>query len=120
MLELDEIKSLHDKAYDSNQVTRERAADDQVFYWVTNWDDNLLGESQLQYRGEFNILRKAGRQIIADLRSNPIQIDFEPKADSREDGADLLDGLYLSDDRVNTTLESYDNASHEAVVCGGS
>jgi hypothetical protein len=118
MLEHDEIKRLHDKAYTHNQVTRERAADDMLFYWITQWDDNNLGETTLSYRGEFNILRKAGRQIIADLRSNPIQIDFNPKADSRDDGADLIDGLYLADDRVNTTLESYDNASSEAVVCG--
>lgn len=118
MLEHREIKKLHDKAYTHNQVTRERAADDMLFYWITQWDDNNLGETTLSYRGEFNILRKAGRQIIADLRANPIQIDFNPKADSREDGADLIDGLYLSDDRVNTTLESYDNASSEAVVCG--
>lgn len=118
MLELDEIKSLHDKAYTAGQITRERAADDMVFYWVTQWDDNLLGDSQLQYRGEFNILRKAGRQISADLRSNPIQIDFSPKAGSRENEADVLDGLYLTDDRVNTTLEAYDNAVGESMVCG--
>ena len=118
MLELKDIKRMHDKAYLNGQTTRERAADDMVFYWVTQWDDALLGDSSLAYRGEFNILRKAGRQIIADLRSNPIQIDFQPVDDVREDGADLIDGLYLSDDRVNTSLESYDNASLEAVVCG--
>lgn len=118
MLELKELKELHDKAYNYNTVTRERAADDMIFGWVTQWDDNLLGEAQLQYRGEFNILRKAYRQIIADLRANPVQVDFEPVDEGRDDGADLLDGLYLSDDRVNTTLESYDNAASEAVVCG--
>ena len=72
MLEHSEIKKLHDKAYTHNQVTRERAADDMLFYWITQWDDNTLGDSTLSYRGEFNILRKAGRQTIADLRSNPI------------------------------------------------
>ena len=118
MLELKDIKRMHDKAYLNGQTTRERAADDMVFYFISQWDDTLLGESSLSYRGEFNILRKAGRQIIADLRSNPIQIDFQPVDDEREDGADLIDGLYLSDDRVNTSLESYDNASLEAVVCG--
>ena len=118
MLTLDELKTLHDKAYNSGQVTRERAADDMLFYHVTQWDDNLLGQSQLQYKGEFNVLRKAGRQIIADLRSNPVQIDFEPKSESRDDGADLIDGLYRSGDRVNTTIESYDNAQLETVVCG--
>lgn len=117
-MDLDELKTLHDKAYDQNTITRERAADDMVFAFITQWDDSLLDTTQLQYRGEFNILRKAQRQIIADLRANPVQVDFEPKADSRDDGADLLDGLYLSDDRVNTTIESYDNAQQEAVVCG--
>lgn len=117
-LDLVEIKRLHDKAFNTNTITRERAADDSLFYWVTQWDDQLLGESQLQYRGEFNVLRKAGRQIIADLRSNPVQVDFEPKAESRDDGADLIDGLYRSDDRINTSMEAYDNAMGEAVVCG--
>lgn len=118
MLELKDLKDLHDKAYSKGIITRERAADDMVFYWVTQWDDSLLDTTQLQYRGEFNILRKAGRQIVSDLRANPVQVDFEPKADSREDGADLLDGLYLSGDRVNTSIEAYDNATGESVVCG--
>jgi len=118
MLELTELKKLHDKWYNGNTVTRERGADDLVFYWVTQWDDNLLGETQLQFRGEFNILRKAGRQIISDLRSNPVQVDFEPTISGRDDTSDLLDGMYRSDDRVNTTQEAYDTASMECVACG--
>jgi hypothetical protein len=118
MLTLKKLKDLHDKAYCYGQETRLRAADDTLFAWVTQWDDSTLGESSLQYRGEFNVLRKAYRQIVADLRSNPIQIDFVPASESRDDGADILDGLYLTDDRANTTLEAYDNAVSEAVVCG--
>lgn len=118
MLTLKKLKDLHDKAYCYGQETRLRAADDMLFAWVTQWDDSTLGESSLQYRGEFNVLRKAYRQIVADLRSNPVQVDFVPRSESREDGADVLDGLYLTDDRANTSLESYDNAVSEAVVCG--
>lgn len=118
MLTLTELKRLHDKMYTHNQVTRERAADDMLFYHITQWDDNLLGQAQLQYRGQFDVLRKAGRQIMADLRANPVQVDFEPKDEGRDDGADLLDGIYRADDRVNTSREAYDNASSEAVVCG--
>lgn len=118
MLTLTKLKEMHDLAYCYGQETRLRAADDMMFAWITSWDDTTLGESSLQYRGEFNVLRKAYRQIVADLRSNPIQVDFVPKSESRDDGADVLDGLYLTDDRANTTLESYDNASSEAVVCG--
>ncbi|MFW0778452.1 MAG: portal protein [Rickettsiales bacterium] len=117
-MDLKTLKTLHDKAYNHGQVPREQASDDLVFYYVTQWDDNLLGESQLQYRGQFDIVRKAGRQIIGDLRGNPVQVDFQPINDTREDAADLLDGLYLSDDRCNSSIESYDVAQNEMVVCG--
>ena len=117
-LELDKLKKLHDKAFNANTVTRERAADDMIFFFVTQWDDQILEESQLAYRGEFNILKKAGRQIISDLASNPVQVDFEPIDDTRDDAAELLDGIYRTDDNNNVTIDSYANAKQEAVVCG--
>lgn len=117
-LTLDELKTMHDKAYNANTVTRERMSDDLVFYWITQWDDQLLSEAELSYRGQFDVLRKAGRQIMSDLRSNPIQVDFEPKDVDNEDGGDLMDGLYRSADRKNVSMESYDYASQDAVVCG--
>ena len=117
MLEHEDIIKMHDAAYQRGQVTRERAADDLVFAWVTQWDDQLLGESQLQYRGEFNILRKAMRQIISDLKSNPVQIDFEPVGDNYN-AADMMDGIYRTSTRKNTSLESFGNAIQEAVVSG--
>ena len=117
-MDLEEIKKLFDQDYTHNQTTRRKAADDRLFSRVTQWDDTLLESTQLAYKGEFNILRKATRDILSDLRSNPVQIDFEPKADSRSDGADLLDGLYLTDDRMNVSIESYDNGCEESVDCG--
>lgn len=118
MLDLKEIKEAFDGDYEHNQTTRIKAADDLFFARVSQWDSSLLNESTLAYKGEFNIVRKATRHILADLRANPVSIDFEPKAESRADGAELLDGLYLSDDRTNTTMEAYENAMQEAVDCG--
>jgi len=117
-LKLKELKELQDSAFNNGVITREGAADDMVFYWVTQWDDISLAETELQYRGEFNILRKAGRQIMADLRANPIQLNFDAKDPDREDGADLVDGLYLSHERLNTCQEAFNNADGEAIVCG--
>ena len=117
MLDHKEIMTFHDAAYQRGQVTRERAADDLVFAWVTQWDDQLLGESQLQYRGEFNILRKAMRQIISDLEDSPIQIDFEPVGDNYN-AADMMDGIYRTTCRMNSSIESFSNAIQEAVVSG--
>jgi hypothetical protein len=117
-LELDDIKRLHDKAYTANQMTRERAAEDMVFYWITQWDDTVLQGSQLAYRGEFNILRKAGRQIQSDLAENPVQIDFVPRDEKREDSAEVLDGMYRADLQKNTSIEAFKNAESENIVCG--
>lgn len=118
MLELDDIKKMHDRAYEANQVTREQASNDLIFYWVTQWDDQLLNDSQLQYRGEFNILRKAGRDVMAGLRSNPVQPDFHPKDEDRKDDAELMDTVYRAADRKLSSQEAYDSASQDAIVCG--
>ena len=118
MLTLKELKEKHDKAYEAGQVTRERAANDMVFYYVTQWDTSLLAASQLAYRGEFDLLKKAGRKIVADLAMNSVQIDFEPVEGTRKDSAELVDGVYRAGDTHNTSIEAYEMAKNEAVVCG--
>lgn len=117
-LELDELKELHQKAFTHNQTTRINAADDTLFAFVTQWDSSYLDQSQIAYKGEFNIVRKGQRKILSDLRSNPVQLDFEPTATSREAEPELISGLYLTDDVKNTSIEAYENAAQECVVCG--
>ncbi len=117
-MQLKDLQSDFDKDYNANQTTREQAASDQVFYWVTQWDDQLLTNTPLQYRGQFDILRKAGRQILADLRANPVQPDFKPKDDNRADDAEILDGYYRAEDRRLMSQEAYNMAVQDAVVCG--
>lgn len=117
-MELKTLKKMFDKAYQSGQTTREKAADDLIFYWITQWDDQLLNTVPLQYRGQFDILRKAGRKILADLRANPVQPDFKPKDEARTDDAEIIDGIYRAEDRSLATQEAYDYASQDAVVCG--
>jgi len=117
-MELKQLQTLHEKAYNHGQDTREKAADDLVFYWVTQWGDEDLNTVPLQYRGQFDILRKAGRQILSDLRSNPVQPDFKPKDEARTDDAEVLDGIYRAADRQLDSQEAYDYAQQDAVVCG--
>ena len=117
-LDHDEIMQLHDKAWNRGQITRERAADDLVFYHVTQWDDNYLNDSQLQYKGEFNIIRKAGRQILADQNNLDVTPDFEPLGDTTQEDADTMDGLYRSAMLNNVSHEAIENASQECMVCG--
>lgn len=117
-LELKQLKRMHEKAYIANQIPRERSSNDLVFYWVTQWDNEILQSSQLGYRGEFDILRKAGRQILSDLTSNPVQVDFVPVNETKTDSAELADGLYRSGLQKNTSIEAFENAETENVVCG--
>jgi hypothetical protein len=118
MLELEELKQLHDKAYQNGYDTRLKAADDSLFAWITQWDDTYLEESDLGYRGEFNICRKAMRQILTDLILNPVQVDFDPVDDTDDTAANLMDGMYRADMRNNASQEAKQNASQESVVCG--
>ena len=117
-LDHEEIMRNTDRAYEANQDTREVAANDMVFYHVTQWDEGLLYGTNLSYRGEYNIVKKAGRQILSDLAASPVQINFQPEDMEREDGAELLDGLYRTDDQDNCSIEAYENSKQETVVCG--
>ena len=121
MLDLDEIKRLHDKAFTTAQQTREQAANDMVFAYITQWDDEFLDNSQLQFRGEFYIVRKATRDTLAQLNSRPVQVDFEPidtMEDKGNETADLMDGLYRTTTRKNISRNAFQVARQESVVCG--
>lgn len=117
-LTLTELKTLHDKAFLSGQITRENASNDMVFYYLTHWDDATLAGSNLSYKGQFDILRKSGRSIMADLAENEVQVDFEPVDYTKDDAADLIDGMYRTDSQNNMSIEAFSRAKNEAVVCG--
>lgn len=118
MLDLKQLKDMQDKAYESGYDTRLKAADDMLFAWVSQWDDSFLQSSDLSTRFEFNIIRKAQRQILTDLILNPIQVDFDPVDDTFEEASDIMDGAYRADMRNNKSQEAKKNANQESVVCG--
>lgn len=118
MLEITELKKLHDKAYTQSQQTREMASDDIIFANVTQWDDQLLNASQLQYRGEFNIINKAIKQVVADVTSNPVSVNFESTDQDRSDAGELMTGIYRTSEKDNCSIEAFDNGLREAVICG--
>lgn len=113
-----EIKEYFDKDYQYSKTTRERGADDLVFYWITQWDENSINTTQLSYRGQFDILRKAGRGISADLATNPVQVDFFPTNEERDDAGEFADGLYRAGLQNNVSMEAFSNAEQETIVCG--
>lgn len=117
-LKYEEIAAMVEKDYDSAYEMSQTAANDRVFYFLTQNDDWILENTTLGYLGQFDLLRKAGRQIISDGEENPVQLDFVPVDDEREDGADLLDGMYRTDDNNNQSIEAYANGRLDQIVCG--
>ena len=53
-----------------------------------------------------------------DLALNPVQADFLPTTGTNEDAASTIDGLYRADDNRNLSIEAYEIAKNETVVCG--
>ena len=117
-LELKQLKEMHEKAYTYGQQNRQDASDDMVFKFVNQWGGNLADDFLGSYRGEFDELTKAIKKIISDLYMNPVQVDFEPLNEAAEQSADMLSGVYITEDGKNTSIEGYENAEQETVVCG--
>lgn len=117
-LVLKQLKDKHDKGYTHNQATRERAASDAVFYWVTHWGESGFNDIHLTYKGQFDVLRKAGRDILGDLEANPVSIDFSPEDETSDDSADLADRYYRAGTSQNISIEAFSNAKADIVVCG--
>lgn len=116
-MDLAKVKKLHDAAYIGGQDTRQQAADDAVFYYLDQWGAGFE-DAQLSYRGVFDLLRKACRQILADLDLNPVQVDFSAKGETPPTTVELVDGLYRREDKTNSSLEAYKTA-REAAIIGG-
>ena len=114
----EEIKKFTEKGYTSGQVNREEAADDNIFYWITHWSGDLFEGSNLPYKGEFDLLRKAGRSIIADLKQNEVSADFEPIGNVSDGADELIKGKYLDGQSDNSTIEAFQNADQEIISCG--
>ena len=120
MPDIEDIKAMHDRAFEKNQQTREDAANDMVFCWISQWDDSLLGDSQLEYRGEFNIIRKGLRHVLSLLANRDVQVDFEPIETSinSDELSDVMDGLYRTTIRKLESREAFRIGRQETVSCG--
>ena len=96
MIEFSRILELHDQAWTASTTSRERGADDLMFSRVTQWDDPFLN-IDLEYRGQFDLIRKARREFLSEMRANPVQVSYLAGLDGTEEGADLLEGKYRFD-----------------------
>lgn len=116
-LELRDILKKHDNAYIASQQNRERAANDLLFARWTHWDDDYLCD-QLEFRGEFDLLKKARRKNISELRANPVQVSFIPSIDGEEKTAAVLEKKYRYDMSSQSARSCLVMAQQDQVDCG--
>ena len=112
-----DVLKLHDEAFISSQDTREKAADDLLFARVTQWDDPYLN-TQLEYRGQFDQIRKARRQNLSEMRANPVQVTYIPGRDGDEDTAELLERKYRFDMSTPAAKQAALIAQQDQLDCG--
>lgn len=118
--EADKLKQIldrQDSAWCATQDVRERASDDLVFARVTQWDDSLEWCS-LEYRGEFNLIWKERQRLLSEMRANQIDPVFRPIDGADPDAGDLLNGMYRTDMRNNSSKESVDVAVEDMIDAG--
>lgn len=101
----------------SNEV-RTDATNDIFFCRISQWDDWLQDYTTLQYRGQFDVLRKEIRRVISEMRKSPIEVMYRPLDGADPDAADVLMGMYRADMRNNSSREAVNIAVRDQIECG--
>ncbi|MGL5280364.1 MAG: portal protein [Plesiomonas shigelloides] len=113
-----EIMTNFDRDWSNSNEVRTDATNDIYFCRITQWDDWLQDYTTLQYRGQFDVLRKEIRRVISEMRKNPIEVMYRPLDDADPDAADTLMGMYRADMRNNSSLEAVNIAVRDQIECG--
>ncbi|NIH21849.1 portal protein [Providencia heimbachae] len=115
---LDKILRKFDLDYSAAENARKEARNDLFFSRVSQWDDWLESYVTLQYRGQFDVVRPMVRKLVAEMRKNPIEVQYRPKDNAPVDAADILMGMYRTDMRNNSSKIAVNVAVREQIECG--
>ena len=118
MLNIEEIKQLHNAAYIHGQSNREEASDDLLFSRYTQWDETFRNYTSLRIRMQFDLIRKGRRHLISQMRENQIDVKFRPLDGADADAADILEGMHRADMNNVVSKEAVDVAVGDQVDCG--
>lgn len=115
---LEKILRKIDLDYSASENARTEARNDLFFSRVSQWDDWLESYVTLQYRGQFDVVRPMVRKLVAEMRKNPIEVQYRPKDNAPADAADILMGMYRTDMRNNSSKIAVNVAVREQIECG--
>lgn len=117
-IEIDDILKKFDADYTANAELRKEVDNDNIFCWITQWDDWMNDFSSLEYKGQFDIIRSEVRRIIAEMLRNPVEVSFRAMAGASQDSSDILQGMYRTDMRDNRSRNAVKIAIRNQVVSG--
>lgn len=115
---LEELRDHYQEDREYNADTRQEAQDLLHFYFISHYTEEWRNALPLKFQGQFDTIKKAGRKIISDLSSQDIQADFAPKDGTDPSLSNVMDRLFRTDARKNSSIEAFYNATLEQVPCG--
>lgn len=128
MTKSERLQAVHERAmtrfakcYSSQREMRLQCVADRRFVYVpgAQWDGNLGEQFANRPRFEVNKVQMSVMRIFSEYRNNRVSVDFRAKDESaNDDTADILDGLYRSDEQECNAQEAYDTAFDEGVSGG--
>lgn len=105
-LTIDQINKAVDSDNEACQEMQREYQDDIIFSRISQWDDWLEQYSTLEYRGQFDVLRGEVRRLMAEMLSNPVQVNYRPMNGASDDSAEILQGMYRTDMRDNRSMNA--------------
>lgn len=110
-----------DRIQEALKDERQQCVNDRRFYSTpgAQWEGKLGDQFENKPKLEVNKLHLSVIRIFNEYRNNRITVDFVSKVgESKDDLADMCDGLYRATEQDSVSSEAYDNAFEEAIGGG--
>ena len=109
------------RAWQAQEDQREAAIEDRRFKNVAGsmWEDSIGRQFANRPRFEMDKISREINRLIGEYRANRISVDFRPDSGASSDKmAEIMNGMYLSDERRSNGQEAYNNAFTEGLEGG--
>jgi len=115
-MQIEDIKLLVDSSDSTTNATREEASQMLFFGRANQWDDWGYDGIQLEYRGQFDIIKPKRNKILAELWQSPPAVQFKAEDGADPDTAEVLMGMYRKD--MVRGEEAIETMIQDQVDCG--
>lgn len=115
-MQIEDIRILVDSSDSSTNATREEASQMLFFGRANQWDDWGYDGVQLEYRGQFDIIKPKRNKILAELWQSPPAVQYKAEDGADPETAEVLMGMYRKD--MTRGEEAIETMIQDQVDCG--